>query len=97
MKRFSKKSQRIDKGAPSGFVLSLLIHAAIFLLAGMLVVFTVVNKEEKEFVPPKPVDRPKMNLRKPKVKKTSTPKPTTRIVTKVRRASMPDIQLPYPA
>ncbi|RKX44162.1 MAG: hypothetical protein DRP64_07035 [Verrucomicrobia bacterium] len=31
---------------------------------------------------------------KVKVKKTSKPKPTTRIVTKVNRASMPDIQLP---
>jgi len=60
------------------------------------VVFTVVKKEEKQFIPPKAVDRPKMKLRKPKVKvkKTSKPKPTTRIVTKVNRASMPDIQLP---
>ncbi|RKX39569.1 MAG: hypothetical protein DRP64_14075 [Verrucomicrobia bacterium] len=62
----------------------------------MLVVFTVVKKEEKKFTPPKAVERPKMKLRKPKVKvkKTSKPKPTTRIVTKVNRASMPDIQLP---
>ncbi|MCK5676101.1 MAG: hypothetical protein KAH99_03695, partial [Verrucomicrobia bacterium] len=37
-----------------------------------------------------------MKLRKPKVKvkKTSKPKPSTRIVTKVKRAGMPDIQLP---
>jgi len=77
-------------------VLSILIHAALFLLAGMLVVFTVVKKEEKKFVPPKAVERPKMKLKKPKVKvkKTSKPKPTTRIVTKVTRANMPDIQLP---
>ncbi len=27
------------------------------LMAGLLVVFNVVNKEEKKFVPPKPVDR----------------------------------------
>ncbi|RLA58248.1 MAG: hypothetical protein DRQ89_15580, partial [Epsilonproteobacteria bacterium] len=76
--------------------LSILIHVALFLLAGMLVVFTVVKKEEKKFVPPKAVERPKMKLKKPKVKvkKTSKPKPTTRIVTKMNRASMPDIQLP---
>ena len=81
---------------PSAVLLSILIHAALFLLAGMLVVFTVGKKEEKQFVPPKAVERPKMKLRKPKVKvkKTSKPKPTTRIVTKVNRASMPDIQLP---
>ncbi len=81
---------------PSAVVLSILIHVALFLLAGMLVVFTVVKKEEKKFVPPKAVERPKMKLRKPKVKvkKNSKPKPTTRIVTKVNRAAMPDIQLP---
>ncbi len=81
---------------PSAVVLSILIHAVLFLLAGMLVVFTVVKKEEKRFEPPKAVERPKMKLRKPKVKvkKTSRPKPTTRIVTKINRASMPDIQLP---
>jgi len=81
---------------PSAVVLSIVIHAALFLLAGMLVVFTVVKKEEKKFSPPKAVERPKMKLKKPKVKikKTSRPKPTTRIVTKMNRASMPDIQLP---
>jgi len=96
MKRLFKKSQKIVKGMPSAVALSILIHVALFLLAGMLVVFTVVKKEEKQFIPPKAVERPKMKLRKPKVKvkKTSKPKPTTRIVTKVTRANMPDIQLP---
>ena len=96
MKRASKKEREITKGMPSAVVLSILIHAALFLLAGMFVVFTVVKKEEQKFVPPKAVERPKMKLRKPKVKvkKSSKPKPTTRIVTKVKRASMPDIQLP---
>ena len=92
----NRKGQKITKGMPSAVVLSILIHAALFLLAGMLVVFTVVKKEEQKFVPPKAVERPKMKLRKPKVKvkRTSKPKPTTRIVTKINRASMPDIQLP---
>jgi hypothetical protein len=95
-KRTVKQGKGVVKGAPSGFVVSLIVHAAAFLLAGMFVVFTVTKKEEKKFVPPKPVERPKMKLKKPKVKvkKTSKPKPTTRIVTKVKRASMPDIQLP---
>lgn len=90
------KTQKITKGVPSAVLLSVVIHAALFLLAGMLVVFTVVKKEEKRFEPPKAVERPKIKLKKPKVKvkKTSRPKPTTRIVTKVNRASMPDIQLP---
>ncbi|WP_168432970.1 SHD1 domain-containing protein [Pontiella sulfatireligans] len=92
----TRKSKGVVRGAPSGLVISLLVHAAAFMLAGLLVVFTVTQKEEKKFVPPKAVERPKMKLKKPKVKvkKSAKPKPTTRIVTKVKRASMPDIQLP---
>ncbi len=90
------KSKGVIKGAPSGLVISLLIHAAAFLLAGLFVVFEVFEKEEPKFEPPKAVERPKMKLKKPKVKvkKSAKPKATTRIVTKVQKASMPDIQLP---
>ena len=96
MKKYNKKNKGVVKGAPSAFVISILVHVGAFLLAGMLVVFTVAKKEEKQFVPPKPVERPKMKLKKPKVKikKSSKPKPTTRIVTKMNKANMPDIQLP---
>ncbi|RKX35139.1 MAG: hypothetical protein DRP64_19530, partial [Verrucomicrobia bacterium] len=66
MKRLFKKNPgKLAKGMPSAVALSILIHAALFLLAGMLVVFTVVKKEEKKFTPPKAVERPKMKLRKP--------------------------------
>jgi hypothetical protein len=92
----SKKPKAISKGAPSGFLLSVAIHAAAFMLAGMLVVFSVTTKEEKKFVPPKPIDRPKMKLKKPTVKvvKNAKPKSSTRIVTQITRASMPDLQMP---
>ncbi|MEN8255054.1 MAG: hypothetical protein ABFR33_06245 [Verrucomicrobiota bacterium] len=96
MKKRVVKNKKWCRGMPSAVLLSIVIHVALFLLAGMLVVFTVVKKEEKRFEPPKAVERPKMKLKKSKVKvkKTSRPKPTTRIVTKMNRASMPDIQLP---
>jgi len=96
MRQLFSKKRKIATGMPSAVLLSLAIHTLLFLLAGTLVVFTVVKKKEQKFEPPKAVERPKMKLRKPKVKikKTSKPKPTTRIVTKVNRASMPDIQLP---
>ena len=96
MKRGFKKKQKMGKGMSSAVVLSILIHVGLFLVAGMLVVFTVVKTEEKKFEPPKAIERPKMKLKKPKVKvkKSSKPKPTQRIVTKMNRASMPDIQLP---
>ncbi len=91
-----KKDRKKNKGVSSAVLLSIAIHGGLFLLAGMLVVFTVVKKEEQKFEPPKVVERPKMKLKKPKVKvrKTSKPKPTTRIVTKMNRANMPEIQLP---
>jgi len=96
MKKRLKKKEKVVKGMPTAVMISILIHAGLFLLAGMFVVFTVVKQKEVEFEPPKAVERPKMKLKKPKVKvkKSSKPKPTTRIVTKVQKASMPDIQLP---
>ncbi len=92
----AKKVKGISRGAPSGFVISLIVHIAAILLAGLLVVFTVHKKEEKKFIPPKTVDRPKMKLIKPqvRVKKSAKPKSSSRIVTKVTRANMPDIRLP---
>jgi len=96
MKKRVKKEKKVTKGMPTAVLVSILIHAGLFLLAGMFVVFTVVKSKEVEFEPPKAVERPKMKLKKPKVKvkKSSKPKPTTRIVTRVQKASMPDIQLP---
>ena len=55
----------MGKGMPSAVILSILIHVGLFLLAGMLVVFTVVKKEEQKFEPPKAIDRPRMKLKKP--------------------------------
>ena len=52
-----KKTKSVVKGAPSGLVISLLVHAATFMLAGLLVVFSVVKKEEVTFVPPQAVER----------------------------------------
>jgi hypothetical protein len=87
---------KINKGAPSGLVVSLAFHALAFFIAGLFVVFTVVNKAEPEFEPPPQIERPKMKLKKPKVKvrKSSNPKPSSRIVAKVKTKQMPEIQLP---
>lgn len=95
MENKPKKPGKLNKGMPSAVVLSIAIHAALFLLAGMLVVFTVKKVNEPEFEAPKAVERPKMKLRKPKVniKKTSKPKSTRKIVTQKPKA-MSSIQLP---
>ncbi len=91
-----QKEKKVVRGMPTAVVISILIHTGLFLLAGMFVVFTVVKQKEVEFEPPKAVERPKMKLKKPKVrvKKSTKPKATTRIVTRVQKTSMPDIQLP---
>jgi len=95
---FKKKPKpgKVSKGAPSGFVISLIFHAVAFFVAGLFVVFTVLPKDEPEFKAPPPVERPKMKLKKPKVKikKSSQPKPSSRIVAKVKTAKMPEIQIP---
>ncbi|MBN2164165.1 MAG: hypothetical protein JXR25_13525 [Pontiellaceae bacterium] len=96
MKQRSGKGRGISKGAPSGLVISLAFHGAVFFIAGLFVVFTVVNKSEPEFEAPPTMERPKMALKKPKVKvnKSSKPKPSSRIVAKVQTKNMPEIQLP---
>ncbi|MEN7973885.1 MAG: SHD1 domain-containing protein [Verrucomicrobiota bacterium] len=96
MARRNGKTKKITKGMPSAVLLSIAIHAALFFLAGLLVVFTVVKKKEIEFEPPKAVERPKMKLKKPKprIKKSSRPKKAQHILAKVNPVNMPEIQLP---
>lgn len=51
------------------------LFAFLFSLSGMLVVFTVVNKGEVKFSPPSVVERPRMSLKKPKVKIRKSSRP----------------------
>ena len=96
MKRLSKESRKIGKDTSSAVLMSILIHAGFFLLAGMLVVFTVVKREKEPFESPMTVKRQRIELKRLKVnlKKSSKPQSMTRIVTRDNRTSMPDIQLP---
>ncbi len=95
MKRAIKKTRGLVRGAPTALLLSAAIHAGLLLFLGGLVVFHIVAKPEPKFVPPPPVDRPKMDLKKPRitVKKTTKPRATQRIVSK-SAAGMPGLQLP---
>jgi hypothetical protein len=96
MKTMLRKTARVNKGGPSGIVISLIVHAAAFFIAGLFVVFTVLPKSPPKFEPAPPIERPKMRLKKPKVKirKSAQPKPSSRIVAKVKTAKMPEIQIP---
>lgn len=98
MKKKLKSSggKKVNKGAPSGLVISLIFHGVAFFVAGLFVVFTVLPPPEPVFEPPPPVERPKMKLKKPKVKikRSSQPKPASRIVANVKMAKMPEIAIP---
>ncbi len=96
MKRTIKKGQNLIKGTSSAIGLSLLIHAGLFLLAGTFVVFTVTKKKEMEFTSIQAIERPRMKLKKPKVKVKRSAKPRLLpcALVKVQKVSMPDIQLP---
>jgi len=90
------KNQKITKGAPSAVLLSILIHAGLFLVAGAFVVFTVLPKEEVKFEPPPPVKHPKMPLKKPQVrtKKPSKPKSTAKLTAVVQKVDLKEIAFP---
>ena len=98
MKKGKKRrsGKKVNKGAPSGLVISLALHAAAFFVAGLFVVFSVLPRPKPVFKAPPPAQRPKMDLKKPqvKVKKSSAPKPSSRIVAKVQLAKMPEISIP---
>lgn len=95
MKRLLKKTKGLIKGTPTAVLVSVLIHLVVFFMAGTLVVFSVIKKQEKKFVPPPKVERPKMDLKKPrvKVKEAARPRPTQRI-TAQSVTGMENIELP---
>lgn len=96
MKKIIKRTKGLIKGAPTAVVVSAAIHAALLLLAGGLVVFNIIKKEDTQFIPHK-VERPKMQLKKlrVKVKETVKPRKTTERITSSRQSrTMQDIQLP---
>jgi len=96
MKQRFRKYKKLVKGTPTAVLLSAAIHGLILLLAGGLVVFTIIGKQEQKFVPKK-ISRPKMQLKKlrVKVKETAKPRKTTqRIATSRKSVDMPPIQLP---
>jgi hypothetical protein len=96
MKRLMKKTKGVVKGVPSAVLLSAVIHVVLLLVAGGLIVFTAVERKEKKFVPPQPVERPKMDLIKPKVRMKSQPKAGApiKITTKAQPLGLPEMSLP---
>ncbi len=97
MKKLFKKTKGLIRGTSTAVLLSVVIHAVLFFAAGVWIVFKIIDVPETKFVPPPPVERPKMRLKKlrVKVKPTAKPRKTTQRITSARKsAAMPDIQLP---
>ena len=90
-----KKTSGWIKGAPTAMVVSIAIHLLLFFVLGGMVVFSVVKKKIEAFKPPPPIERPKMDLKRPKVKvkKQARPKSFSRIVSKSVQ-SMTDFAMP---
>ncbi|MBN2703733.1 MAG: hypothetical protein JXR23_05920 [Pontiellaceae bacterium] len=95
-KRSGKGTGKVNKGAPSGVIISLLLHAAAFAVAGVFVVITVMKPPVPDFVAKPLMTRPKMSLKRPivKVKTSSSPSTESRIVVKLKMAKMPEISIP---
>jgi len=96
MKNILKKIKGLAKGTPTAVLVSIGIHVILLFFAGTWVVFTIIEKQDQKFVPVTHIERPKMKLKKLRVKVKQNTKPrqsVQRIVTKTIRA-MPDIQLP---
>ena len=97
MKKLVQKTKGLIRGTSTAVLLSVVIHAVLFFAAGVWVVFKIIDAQEAKFDPPPPVERPKMRLKKlrVKVKPTAKPRKTTQRITSARKtAAMPDIQLP---
>ncbi len=87
---------RAAKGAPSGLVISLIIHGGIIVLAIGLTVFTIIKPPPTGFIQAPVPERPVMIRRKPHVRIVRNPKPeaAARLVAHVPQERMPRFQLP---
>ena len=68
MKKLSSQIIKWIRGQSTAVLISIALHLLIAVLASVFVVFNIVKKPEKKFEPPPPVERPKMKLKKPRVK-----------------------------
>lgn len=95
MEKLAEKAKRLVRGTSTSVLLSIGVHALILLLAGSMVVFSILEKQEQKFVPVN-LDRPKMKLNKPRVKvQDSKPRKSSERIMSTRKSStMPQMQLP---
>ena len=94
--RSRSSAAHVAKGAPSGFAVSLAVHAAIAVLATFFIVARIIQPEpDTPFTVPALSKRPEMKLERIKfrVAKDSKPEPSAHLVAKVETESKPDFKL----
>jgi hypothetical protein len=95
MNRLFRRTKKLIKGTSTAVLISAAFHFILLILASGWVVFTVIEKHQQKFVPVQ-VNRPKMDLKKPRVKvqKAAKPRASQRITATRGVQSMPALQLP---
>ncbi len=90
------QTKSMAKGAPSGFLISLLVHAALVFFAGLIVVCTIMRPDKTVFVDPKVPVRPVLEPKKakPRISKEANPEASPRIVAHVKPDTLPAIAIP---
>ncbi len=89
-------NQRVAKGAPSGVIVSVVVHAAIVAAAIFITAFRFIREEPVRFVSRPVPKRPEMDLKIPQVKINPNPRPpaAARLVAYVPRERLPEFTLP---
>ena len=95
-KRYGKRTSKVNKGAPSGFIISLLFHAAVIAVAVTFVVIEIMIPEKNIFVEAPTMPRPTMIRKRLNVKinRSSSPASASHIVAKVPDPKMAEISIP---
>jgi len=91
-----KRKTGLIRGRSTAFLVSAGIHLTLIVGATTFVVFEIITQDEIIFTPPPKQDRPKMKLKKlrVKVKKNTRPKRKASRITSKTTSLMPEIQLP---
>ena len=95
-KKNKSNLKKNNKNIPSSYLVSLGFHLIIFLIAGVIIVFKIEEKEYKKFIPPKPIERPQVQLKKPQINldNNKQSKPISKIVTKAKSTKISEVSLP---
>lgn len=92
-----KKLKGVVRGAPSGVVISILIHVALGVVAAVFVVFDAIKEKPPVFVPPPAKSTPKMPPPKPQIRVQKPSRPRSQTITVVpKQNAMPAFSLPEP-